>query len=175
MDDKFLRFIYVFFLGLIVALFVGMGISTFYPAPDMPEYPHSMTPMSTPMDGSKIPEEDLQLQRQYEEAYKKYDEASQVHHRNVSIIALIFAVALVLISTLAMKRNNHVIMNGVMLGGVFVLIYSIGRGIASSDTKYTFIAVCVSLIVVLYLGYRRFNNAAPVAIKEAIKKPKRYP
>lgn len=174
MDDKFLRFVYAFFLGLIIALFVGMGISTFYPAPEMPEYPpHSITPADMSGNGTtKVPEEDLQVQREYEEAYKRYDEASQTYHRNVSIISLVSAVIFVILSSL-LARKNHVIMNGVMLGGVFVLIYSIGRGIASTDTKYTFIAVSISLLVILYLGYRRFGNGSSASVKKSVQKAKK--
>ncbi|HEV7952227.1 MAG TPA: hypothetical protein VGO98_02530, partial [Candidatus Saccharimonadales bacterium] len=100
MDDKFLRFVYTFFLGLIIALFVGLGISVFYPAPKMPEYPHSVTPADMPMVESKVSAEDLQAQRDYEVAYKNYDQQSQTYHRNVSIVSLAFAVIFVIVSSL---------------------------------------------------------------------------
>lgn len=43
-----------------------------------------------------------------------------------------------------------------MLGGLFTLFYSIGRGFASEDSKYMFIMVSVGLLLVLFLGYHRF-------------------
>ncbi|HEX7483785.1 MAG TPA: hypothetical protein VF281_01405 [Candidatus Saccharimonadales bacterium] len=161
MEDKLLKIVYTFFLGLIIALFVGMGINTFYPAPTMPDYPMIVEPAA---DMSKSAPETTSAQRDYENKYQQYTKDSQEYHRNVSIISIAAAVILLAVSFLLEKRNT-VITNGVMLGGVFVLIYGIGQGIASTDSKYTFIAVSVSLIVVLYLGYRRFSDKAAVALK----------
>ncbi|MDB5186763.1 MAG: hypothetical protein JWM07_235 [Candidatus Saccharibacteria bacterium] len=169
MEDKLLKLVYTFFLGIIIALFVGMGISTFYTAPVMPEYPMSSHPQTEP---SKTSAEELKAQRTYDEQYKTFSKDSEVYHRNVSIISIVFAVAFVMLS-LVFERKNRVIANGIMMGGIFVLIYSIGRGVASTDTKYTFIAVCISLAVVLYLGYRRFGGATPLKAKTTAKKRKK--
>jgi len=164
MEDKLLKFVYTVFLGLIIALFVGMGISTFYPAPTMPEYP----PMAQPaIDMPKDAPETSVAQRDYEKKYQQYMTDTQTYHRNVSIISIAVAVMLLVVSFLLEKRNT-VITNGVMLGGVFVLVYGIGRGIASTDSKYTFIAVSISLLVVLYLGYRRFSDKT-VSAKKTVK------
>lgn len=46
-----------------------------------------------------------------------------------------------------------------MLGGLFVLLYSLGRGFASENSKYVFVVVTVGLVTVLYLGYHRFVKA----------------
>lgn len=78
------------------------------------------------------------------------------YNRNVSIISLSAAVVLLALSMFLEGRNIKVISDGVMLGGLFMLVYSIGRGIASQDNKYMFGAVSVGLVVVLYLGYHRF-------------------
>lgn len=169
MEDKLLRLVYTFFLGLILAVFIGMGIATFYSAPVMPEYPQMAEPV---IDQAKVSPEATKAQRQYEEQYKKFDKDSQTYHRNVSIISMVFAIILLAVSFL-LERKNSVITNGVMLGGVFVLIYSIGRGIVSTDTKYTFIAVSISLIIVLYLGYRRFGSATAAKTKSTVKKRKK--
>jgi heme A synthase len=154
MEDKLLRLVYTFFLGLIIAVFVGMGIATFYESPKPPEYP---VQAEAQLNDTKVSPVANAEQVKYERDYRAYDKVSQVYHRNVSIISMVFAVILLIISFL-LERKNSVITNGVMLGGVFVLIYSIGRGIASSDTKYTFIAVSISLAIVIYLGYRRFGH-----------------
>lgn len=168
MEDKLLKLVYTFFLGLIIALFVGMGISTFYPAPIMPEYPPYAEPV---YDQSKVSEETLKSQREYDQQYKKFNEESQTYHRNVSTISIVFAVIFLILS-LIFERKNRVIANGIMIGGIFTLIYSIGRGIASTDTKYTFIAVTISLAVVIYLGYRRFGGANLIKAKSLSKKRK---
>lgn len=155
MEDKLLRLVYTFFLGLIIAVFVGMGIATFYESPKPPEYPVQTEAQLKEMQVSPVANAE---QVKYEQDYRAYEKIAQVYHRNVSILSMVFAVVLLIISFL-LERKNSVITNGVMLGGVFVLIYSIGRGIASTDTKYTFIAVSISLAIVIYLGYRRFGHS----------------
>lgn len=162
MDDKILKIVYTFFLGIILALFVGLGISTFYTGPTMPEYPVTSPEFREP---ARL---DTEAQRQYDTQYQEYNEQYQTYHRNVSIISLIAAVVLLVISFLFDARNK-VIANGILLGGVFTLIYSIGRGLVSEDSKYTFVAVAISLLIVLYLGYRRFAPSTltkPVATKK---------
>lgn len=154
MEDKLLRLVYTFFLGLVLVLFVGMGIATFYESPKPPEYP---VISEAQLNQSKPSPEVNAKQILYEQEYRAYEKVAQVYHRNVSIVAMVFAIALLAISFM-LERRNSVITNGVMLGGVFVLIYSIGRGVASTDTKYTFIAVTISLAIVIYLGYRRFGH-----------------
>lgn len=160
MEDKLLRLVYTFFLGLIIALFVGMGINTFYTEPAMPEYPQYSQPVSDdPTQDAKF----VKTQEEYDKKYKAYEKESQVYHRNVSIISMVFAVAFLILG-LWFERKNRVIANGILMGGIFVLIYSIARSIASTDSKYTFIAVSLSLLVVLYLGYRRFSTPAATPI-----------
>lgn len=36
-DNNVMKIVYTFFLGALLALFVGLGIQTFYPGPEMPE------------------------------------------------------------------------------------------------------------------------------------------
>lgn len=152
MDNKTLTIVYTFFLGLILALFIGLGISTFYTGPKAPEYP-----VETQAYSKEPTAEQERTQKEYELAYRSYDKDNQVYSRNVSMIALAGAVLLLVIS-FVFERRNQVIANGLLLGGVFTLLYSIVRGFVSQDTKYTFVAVSVGLVVALYLGYRRFTH-----------------
>jgi hypothetical protein len=163
MDNKILTLVYTFFLGLMLALFVGLGISTFYESPKPPEYPITLETKAeqTPADTAKI--------QKYESEIRDYEKVSQTYNRNVSIIALVSAVILLAIS-LAFERYNAVIANGVLLGGLFTLLYSIGRGFASQDSKMTFVTVSVGLIIAIYLGYRRFAHVHPPAAQLVTKK-----
>ncbi len=151
-DNKILRIVYTFFLGLILAVFVGVGISTFYPGPEPPEAPSSLVYDS---GNKEQTEEEKQQQKEFEAKDKEYMEALEPYSRNVSIITLIASVIFVAISMLFEKRIK-VIADGVMLGGLFTLLYSIIRGFMSGDSKYVFVVVTVGLIVVLFLGYHRF-------------------
>ena len=157
-DNKILKIVYTFFLGIILALFVGLGISTFYPAPTAPEYPRELSSYSKEPTIEQTAEQQKNQQK-FDDEQRSYSEKVQPYNRNVSIIALVTAVILVGLSLL-FEKFNKVIANGVMLGGLFTLLYSLGRGLASEDTKYTFIAATVGLLIALYLGYRRFSYDA---------------
>lgn len=150
MDEKILKIVYTFFLGVIIALFVGLGISTFYEGPKAPEYPVIMQQEKEPS------EEVRQTEREFEAEMRSYEQRHQDYSRNVSIIALVSAVVLLATSFL-MGERGKVLANGIMLGGLFTLIYAIIRAAISQDTRYTFVAVAIGLVVVLYLGYRRFE------------------
>ena len=154
MDNKVLKAVYTVFLGVIIALFVGLGIRTFYAPPQMPEYPVEMIfEKSDPTDEEL--EKQRELQQQHEAAFREYEEASEIYNRNVTTAALIGSVVLLGLSLLVEKRNR-VLANGVMLGSLFTLIYSISRSFMSGNTTLSFIVVTVGLAIVLFLGYKRF-------------------
>jgi hypothetical protein len=159
-ENTFIKFVYTFFLGILIALFVGLGISTFYPAPEMPEYPN------TTWNYDREPtEEERNQQEQYDKAIQRYDEDQRPYSRNVSIISLSIGVVLLAVSLGLERRKIRAISDGIMLGGLFTLLYSLGRGFASQDSQYVFIAVSIALVIVLYLGYRRFVYRPEVAAK----------
>jgi hypothetical protein len=149
-ENKFLKLTYTFFLGILLAIFVAVGVITFYPSPKTVAYP---VELSTPTPG--LTTKQIALQKSYNLMSQQYDNDIKTYDRNTSIITLGAAVIFLVISIIFEKKIK-IIADGVMLGGLFTLIYSIGRGFASQDTKYTFLAVTVDLVIVLYLGYHRF-------------------
>jgi len=156
-DNKVMKIVYTFFLGALLALFVGLGIQTFYPGPEMPEYPVEMEyggggPLA---EGGRLTEEQQQVEREYDRQMEQWQDEQSDYHRNVSIASLAGAVLLLVLS-LVVERRNRVLTNGIMLGGLFTLLYAIGRSFASQETATTFAAVSVGLAVVLLVGYRRF-------------------
>lgn len=151
-ENGLMKLLYSFFLGILLALFVGFGVSTFYESPTAPEYPVELQTGKEFTEEQRTVEQDFQTKQD-----KYYEEEFQPYNRNVSIITLAAAVIFLVISML-FGGHLKVISDGVMMGGVFTLLYSIGRGIASNDTKYMFVAVSIGLLVVLFLGYRRFTT-----------------
>ncbi len=145
-----LEIMYALFLGLIIALFFGLGISAFYEAPKVPDYPTTSV-----MQTKEATEEQIQAEKDYEKSIKAYEEEAATYSRNVSMITLGLAVLAMTIS-LAFLDDIFVMANGVLLGGVFTLIYSMIRGFMSEDTKYRFIIVSVGLAITLALGYLKF-------------------
>lgn len=148
-DNKALRLVYTFFLGLLLAIFIGVGINTFYVPPKAPEFE------TTQAYTEKPTAEQNAKQQEYDRQFKDYLERSKPYNQNVSMITLAGAVILLAIS-LGFEKKIKIISDGVMLGGLFTLIYSLGRGFASENSKYVFAVVSVGLVIVLYLGYHKF-------------------
>jgi uncharacterized membrane protein len=148
-----IKIIYTLFLALIVALFVGLGIDAFYPGPKAPEYPIELEkPYET---GHQETEQEEQARLEYFEKQKQFQEESKVYNRNVSIIAIIFAIAILVVS-LTFLAKIKMIADGILLGGVFTTVYAIIRGLMSEDSKFRFLVVTVGLVIALFLGYLKF-------------------
>jgi quinol-cytochrome oxidoreductase complex cytochrome b subunit len=165
-DNKILKLVYTFFTGVLIVIFIGVGISAFYPGPKYPEYPTTAN-----FYGKSEPsEEEIAVQMQYDKDNKAYQDKMKPYSRNVSIITLTAAIILLVVSILFEKKLS-MIADGVMLGGLFTLIYSIIRGFVSEDNKYVFLAVSIGLVVVLYLGYRKFvvpnSNVKNAVVKKS--------
>ena len=148
-----LKIIYTIFLGLMVALFIGMGIAAFYESPKAPDHPIVLD------NGGKTETVDQKVARvQFEAEQKTFQEKFSVYNRNVFIIGLICAVIVLMIS-LAMTAFLKDLSDGILLGGVFTLLYSIIRGIMSENSQFRFLAVSVGLILALFLGYLKLNKS----------------
>jgi biotin-(acetyl-CoA carboxylase) ligase len=148
--NKMLKLAYTFFLGILLALFVGVGINTFYPGPTAPEFPAELNSY-----GKELTTEQAAVQRNFDKRMEQFNKDMQPYNRNVSMLALGAAVVFLAVS-LAFEKRIKLIADGGMFGGLFTLLYSVGRGFASQDSKYMFIVISAGLVIVLYLGYRRF-------------------
>ncbi len=156
-----IRYIYTFFVGLFLAIFVGMGIAVFYEAPKSPEPP-------TWYQSNLGKEGPNDIEKQQEQAYlaeqKVYDKQLWHYNKNVSIIVLACAVAILAISLLLTDKLG-IIADGILLGGIFTLLYGIGRGMATDSNKYRFVIASVGLVTTLLLGYVKFTRHEHQAIK----------
>ncbi|MBO1269259.1 hypothetical protein [Arthrobacter cavernae] len=148
MDNSVLKIVYTIFVGVLLALFVGLGIQTFYPPPKQPEYPIELN-VKEPGDEAR------QAQADFEKQVRDYQDENDSYNRTVAIVAT-SAAALLLGLSLLLEKKGPVLANGIMLGGLFTLLYSVTRGLASRDTQTTFISVSIALVLVMFLGYRRF-------------------
>lgn len=157
-----IRYIYTFFLGLFLAIFVGMGIAVFYEAPKAPEEPTVF--QSVGKEGPTAAQQ--QEINAFEAKQKEYNKEMWRYNRNVSIIVLVCAVLILAISLLFSEKLG-VLADGLLLGGIFTLLYGIGRGMASESNKYRFLVASVGLIVTLVLGYTKFTRHELKASREA--------
>jgi uncharacterized membrane protein len=149
-----LQIIYMVFLGIIIAIFCGLGIDTFYPAPKAPEMPVVLQYQKTsPVTGQTDAE--IAAQKSFDEAQKQYNDSMKPYYRNVSLMAMVLAI-LALVLSLTVLSHWEVIANGVLLGGIFTLAYSIIMGMSTEDTKFRFFLVAFGVLVTLVLGYIKF-------------------
>ena len=153
-----LKIVYTVFIGVLLAILVGVGIAAFYPAPEFPETPLLIELYELPIEPICDPTISAQLeeeQKEFNETLKIFKEKFEKYNRNVSIIALIAAI-LVLIISLTLFRQILIIADGLLLGGVITLLYSVVRVFGSGDDKLRFLVVSVGLAVSLILGYLKF-------------------
>ncbi|MEO8480422.1 MAG: hypothetical protein ABI542_12435 [Gemmatimonadota bacterium] len=122
-----LQIIYSFFLGLVVVGFVGIGVNTFYPQP------------SRPFDD-------------YTEAYQASYAAWAL---NTSIILLVCATVVMAVS-LVRAENLTVISNGLLLGGLFTMIYAVGMSIGSEKSVARFVFMAFALGITIGIGWLKF-------------------
>lgn len=151
-----LKIMYSFFLGIILAVFVGVGISTFYNAPEYPEYPASLERLDTP----ELTEEQKSIQTEFDTEVEAAEVELDSYNRNVSILATIVAVLFMAIG-LVYAHKIDVIADGILLGGIFTLLYGLGRGLASGDEIFRFLVVTVGVAAAIGIGYWRFVKNAP--------------
>jgi len=170
-----LQTIFGFFLGLMVTSFVGVGVYTYYPSPEgrfrdrivglnrqEQAIRNSKAPDAlTPADRAKIQE--------IEDELAKVEDVSRASGerwgRRTSIILIAFATLAMAIS-LIRAVQLPVISNGLLLGGVFTMIYGVGWIIATDTSTGRFFVMSVALAITLVLGYVRFvRGREPAAMR----------
>lgn len=185
-----LQMIFSFFLGLMVVAFVGVGVNTFYAEPgsepndELQKLYDEQNKLDQGRDktsGSLSPADELRY-KQLSDKIGKEQEALQkvrdVWARNTSIILIAFATLIMGIS-LIRSDQLKLISNGLLLGGLFTMIYGTGWSFAGNDSKARFLVVTVALIATLVLGYVKFVRgredadevASPPAVPPAAPPP----
>lgn len=148
-----LKLAYTFFMGLLLSVFVGLGIATFYEAPPAPQEPNIVRYKDSPLAPAELAAENAFAQQS-----RLHEEKMKTYNKNVALYALLAAVVFVAIGILFENKING-LADGVMLGGVFTLVYSLGRSFASQNNKLSFALVSLALVATSSLGYWRFARA----------------
>jgi hypothetical protein len=170
-----LQTIFSFFLGLMVVAFIGVGVNTFYQTPSE-KYQTQMQSLNNQSGliyakGSTLTAEDqaalAQIQQQTNDLQTRIQVESENWGRNTSIILVLFATLAMGIS-LIRSDQLKVVSNGLLLGGLFTMIYGAGWTIVSGTSYLRFFVVLFALAVAIALGYAKFvwlhkEEAPPVA------------
>lgn len=159
-----LRTIFSFFLGLMLTAFVGVGVYTFHPPPeqfdaqirDIARQEQAIRD-SKPTDALEASDRDQirEITRQRNDLEDGAAKARKSWAQSTSIVLMVFA-TLTMILSLVRAEQLPVISNGLLLGGVFTMLYSVGWIIASDTSITRFLVISAGLVITLGLGYFRF-------------------
>jgi hypothetical protein len=159
-----LQTIFSFFLGLMVLAFIGVGVNTFYPSPESGHEPERQA-IQSEMDAINASGEKTldatqtakmrQLEAKQSTLQQQIDKEMRPWARTTSIILVIFA-TLVMMVSLVRSEQLRVLSNGLLLGGLFTMLYGIGWVIFSGESTARFVVMAFALLVSLGLGYLKF-------------------
>lgn len=153
-----LALIFSIFLGLLVATLIGVGVYTFYP-PDHEELRDEISDLrqeqvelrNTDQAGAEL---DANADR-LAELEDRRRQAEEDWAKVTSVVVILFATLVMALSILR-AGGWPVISNGLLLGGVFSMLYGAGWSVASGDSMLRFWVILFALAVTLLLGWLRF-------------------
>ena len=164
-----LRTIFAFFLGLMLTAFVGVGVYTFHPPPqqfdkalrDLGRKEQALREKRAPNELTSADRDSLQaIERLRNEAIDAAAAARIPWARTTSIILIVVA-TLAMAGSLIGPDRLLVISNGLLLGGVFLMLYGVGWMIATDTSVARFVVITIALAITLALAYARFVRRAP--------------
>ncbi len=149
------RYLYSFFVAVLLVTFVGVGIAAFYKGPKQPDYPIEV---ETPYATDKPTTESAEMRQkriQYEKESRSYIQLNEAYNKNVSTIAIAASLIILVISITFIGKIIY-LSDGLLMGGLFTLVYAVIRGFNAGDEMFRFIVVTIGLIVTISLGYWKF-------------------
>ena len=167
-----LQVIFSIFLGLMVTAFVGVGVYTFHPPPqrELTLQIQNLNRREQAIRDSRPPSElttadRAQIQELNVERNELTDRIGVMREGWGRITSIILIALATLVMAVSLVRSDQlpVISNGLLMGGVFTMIYGVGWIIATDTSVTRFVVMTVALVITLALGYRRFVRGRPLA------------
>ncbi len=140
---SFLQITYLIALGVIVATFTQVTIFTFLKRPADPRLPYP---------GESATKEERQ---EYEDVQADHRDKMENFYGVAAICALVASI-IYLGFGLALADQLKVLADGVLLGGLIVLICSVYSAVSRAQKMARFVVTFVCLLVALALGYFKF-------------------
>lgn len=148
------RWLYALAVGLFVVMTVGFGVVTFFPDPKAPQQfiPKPAVPASAPgaAPAPALPPP-ADEQEAFQRTYEQYQQDRSEHRRVALAIITIIAVGFVVGGVLA-TRALDVLGIGLMLGGLFTMLWGLVYAAADAGSGTMFGAALVALLVMIGLG-----------------------
>ncbi len=149
------RYLYSFFVAVLLVTFVGVGIAAFYKGPKQPEYPIEVETHYAVDKPTTESAEMRQKRMQYEKNSREYIKQNETYNKNVSTVAIVASLIILVISITFIGKIVY-LSDGLLMGGLFTLVYAVIRGFNAGDEMFRFIVVTIGLIVAIFLGYWKF-------------------
>lgn len=175
-----LQTIFGFFLGLMVTAFVGVGVYTFHPSPEAESRARierllraEQTLRESKAPADLTPQDRARLQEFVDERNGLEDASRTAREewgRRTSIILVVLATLAMAVSVVRAVQLP-VISNGLLLGGVFTMLYGVGWIIATGTSTARFGVLTLALAITIALGYLRFVHQripAPAGAVDAV-------
>ncbi len=168
-----LQAIFAVFLGLMITAVVGVGVYTFHPNPgeESQEQIQALYDERAAIDGCNTPTPEQcrtwdqlttaekartkAIDAQVTTLQRASEESSSRWRMSTSVILIVLATILMAVA-LALGDSVAVLSNGILLGGLFTMLYGVGWGLASGNSITRFLVLVVALVVSLVLGYLKF-------------------
>jgi len=160
-----LQIIFSFFLGLMVLAFIGVGVNTFLQSPaervqpEMDEIQRQVDAVNLKSKGRDL---DVTQQAEMDRLSEKQNalqrgiqDEMKLWARNTSIVLVLFA-TLVMAVSLVRSEQLRALSNGLLLGGLFTMLYGTGWVIFSGNSTARFVVIAFALLVAIALGYLKF-------------------
>jgi len=157
-------------IALILALFVGYGIQTFYDSPKYEDFCNLTTRdittendcliqggqwVATPIkEGAELKKEGF-CDVQYS-CRNDFDEASQKYNKVVFIIAIILGLSAVILGGVILKLPS--VSAGIMGGGALTIIYGTLRYWGNLADVGRFFVLGIVLAVLIWIGYKKIKK-----------------
>jgi hypothetical protein len=160
-----LQTIFSFFLGLMVLAFIGVGVNTFYPSPadqrqpQQQELQRKMDALNVKASGRSLDTtQQAEMNRLIAEqnTLQRTTEAEMKGWARVTSIILVVFATIVMSVSLVLSEQLRVISNGLLLGGLFTMMYGVGWVIFSGNSVARFAVIAFALAVAIGLGYLKF-------------------
>jgi hypothetical protein len=172
-----LQTIFSFFLGLMVLAFIGVGVNTFLPSPaethqqrrqDLQRQRDELNVQANghTLDSAQQAEMDRLIAEQ-NALQRTIDAEEKDWSRATSIILVVFATIVMSVS-LVRSEQLRVLSNGLLLGGLFTMIYGVAWIIGSGSSVARFAVMAFALVVSIALGWVKFvHGRAKVVVPAA--------
>ncbi len=171
-----LQAIFAVFLGLMITAVVGVGVYTFHPNPSdaQQDQIQALYDERSAIDGCNAPTPEKcrtwnqltaaeqartrEIDEQVTTLQRAAEDRSNQWRISTSVILIVIATMLMAVA-LALGDSVAVLSNGILLGGLFTMLYGVGWGLASGNSITRFLVLVAALAVSLVLGYVKFARS----------------